>query len=598
MKKRLFLYTTALLITGLLCFFAITIYITRSNNLEMAKDMVIETARNYAGLYKSGLYSAGFNGAGLYDADPDGGDFNVTGLYSDSLNNANLYGAGANISSFVKTSGDIRITVIAADGTVLADSRPLDIASLENHLNRPEIQAADRGAPEAFVRHSDSLGVDFVYYALKVPNRDSYIFLRAAVPVAKIDSYLLKSLPLFVIVLLAAASLSFALSRFMITKITKPFEDVGHMLRLLSGGEYAPEPVAGSYEEINQIIEDINEIAKMLQKSFGDLRDEKHKLGYILDNIGDSLIVLDSDKNISLINASALSVFGVSRDIVGKNLNYLSFDKALTEAVDECVVHEKAVIFELNLEGRIFLVVAKRLPDTDLTMVALSDVTENRASAKRREEFFANASHELKTPLTAIKGFNELMVINNKDEKIGKFIDGISRETGRMLTLIGDMLKLSELENTQCLNPSPVSLAKVAKEAGDALSPVINEKSIVFEISGDAVISAEYEHVYELIKNLVENAARYNNNGGSVFVKILSDKKRSRLCVKDDGIGISPEEQARIFERFYRVEKSRSSTSGGTGLGLSIVKHICALYDWELSLKSKLGTGTEVIVVF
>ena len=558
MKNRLFLYTTLLLLAGLLGFFGISVYMTNSNNLSIAKDMVMETAWNYAGLYSS-------------DAD---------------------------LAAFVKTSGDTRITIVAPDGTVLADSRPLDINALENHLSRPEIQAAADGAPAAFVRHSDSLGLDMIYYAVKVSVEDNYIFLRAAVPVAKIGSYLFQSLPLLIIVLLIIALLCFVFSRGMIIRVIKPFESVEQKLRLLSSGQYKPEPIAGSYEEIDKIMRSIDEIAQLLQNSISDLRDEKLKSDYILDNIGDGLIVLDEEKTMLLINASALSIFHVKPDVVGKNLSYLSFDKDLTDAVNECVSHAGGALFELALNGRIYLVAVKRLPDTGLTMAALSDVTENRENTKRREEFFANASHELKTPLTAIKGFAELTAINNKDEKIGKFVDGISRETERMLTLIGDMLKLSELENTQGVSPVPVQLAQIVDEVREALAPVISEKAIAFETAGDAVVNAEQGHIYELVKNLVENAVRYSNQGGRVSVTIESDKKGALLYVFDDGIGISPEEQTRIFERFYRVEKSRSVRSGGTGLGLSIVKHICALYDWKITLKSKPGVGTEVTVAF
>jgi two-component system phosphate regulon sensor histidine kinase PhoR len=167
-----------------------------------------------------------------------------------------------------------------------------------------------------------------------------------------------------------------------------------------------------------------------------------------------------------------------------------------------------------------------------------------------------------------------------------------------MLTLIGDMLKLSELENTQEINPVPVSLANVVSEVQEVLSASISEKAINFKIAGDAEVTAEQGHIYELLKNLIENAVRYNNQNGKISVTIESDKQAARLVVSDNGIGISPEEQTRIFDRFYRVEKSRSQRNGGTGLGLSIVKHICALYDWKLSLKSKLGVGTEIVIIF
>ncbi|MCL2153912.1 MAG: ATP-binding protein [Oscillospiraceae bacterium] len=558
MKKRLFLYSTLLLLIGLLCFFGMSVYITYSNNLSLAKDMVMETAQNYSGLYSSDM----------------------------------------DVATFVKTSNDTRITLVAPDGAVLADSRPLDISTLENHLDRPEIQAALNGSPMASIRHSDSLGVDFIYYALKVSSDDSYVFIRAAIPVAKIDAYLLQSLPLLVILILAVALLCSFISRYMVNRVAKPFESVEQKLRSLSRGEYTQEPIAGSYEEIDQITQGIDEVSQILQNSLNDLRDEKSKLDYILNNIGDGLIVLNKDKSVALINAVALDTFGVKSDIVGKNLNYLSFDRILISAVDDCVINEKDAMFEFPFNGRIFFVAVKQLPGTHLIIVALSDVTENRENAKRREEFFANASHELKTPLTAIKGFNELAAINNKDENINKYINGITRETERMLTLIGDMLKLSELENTQGISPVPVSLAQVVNEVRDGLSTSFSDKSIEFTVAGDASINAEQGHVYELVKNLTENAIRYNNNGGKVSVTIDSDKKGAYLFVFDDGIGIPLEEQTRIFERFYRVEKSRSQRNGGTGLGLSIVKHICALYGWKLTLKSKLGVGTEVTVEF
>ncbi|MCL1873545.1 MAG: ATP-binding protein [Clostridiales bacterium] len=558
MKKRLFIYATTIIIFGLLCFFAATVYITHANNLSLAKDTVMETTRIYA----------------------------------------DLFSGDTDISSLVQAGSDTRITVVAPDGTVLADSRPLDVSLLENHLTRPEIAAAASGSPAAFVRRSDTLGVDLIYYALKAASGDSYVFIRAAIPVANINAYLSRSLPLLVFSLLIVTLICFFLIRRAVERIIKPFSSVERKLRLLSRGEYKPEPIFKNYEEIDMITREIDDIALILQENFTNLRDEKGKLAFILNNIGDGLFVADENKDIALINSAALDIFDVTPDISGKNVNYLSYDKNLTEAIEDCAGLAKNALFELNLNGGIFLVTVKRLQDTQLTMVVLSDVTENRENTKRREEFFANASHELKTPLTAIKGFNDLAAINNKAENIGKYIDSISRETDRMLLLIEDMLKLSELENTQSKSPVSVSLAKIVTEVEEALSTPIREKSISFETSGDAQVTAEAEHVYELVKNIAENAVRYNNQGGWVSLTINIDKEEIRMTVADNGIGISFEEQARIFERFYRVEKSRSLRNGGTGLGLSIVKHICALYGWKLSLKSKLGVGTEITVIF
>ena len=580
MKRRLFLYSTLIIFAGLLCFFAASVYITYNNNLTIAKDTVEETARICAALYSG-------------DADA---------------------------STFVKAGGDTRITVISSSGEVLADSSPFDVSAAENHLNRPEIQAALNDAPEAYVRYSSTLGIDFIYYALKVGADGStgdgagsagdgagvgagnYSFIRAAIPVTKVDGYLYQSLPLAVSLLIIIAALCFALSRNMIRRSIKPLETIEKKLNLLLSGEYTSEPIAKSYDEIDAVTKGIDGVAQVLQKTFISLHDEKSKAEYILNNIGDGIFAVDENKNITLINSSALTIFDVTPDITEKNMNYLSYDKTLATAVDDCAAHEKGSLFEHAINGRIYLITVKRLPETKFTMAILTDVTDSRENEKRREDFFANASHELKTPLTAIKGFNELTAINNSDESIKKYIESIARETDRMLSLIGDMLKLSELENTRNFDPvvciSSVSLAKTAYEVCDTLSAAIDEKSIAVDIAGDGAVNAEPGHVFDLIKNLVENAVRYNNQNGKVTVTVESDKNGARLLVCDNGIGISPDEQTRIFERFYRVEKSRSQRSGGTGLGLAIVKHICAVYGWRLALKSRLGVGTEVTVTF
>ena len=440
MKKRLFFYTTYIIFLGLLSFFVASVYITYTNNLNIAKNMIME----------------------------------ITQIC------AEFYNENTDISSFVKVGNDTRITVISSEGTVLADSRPLDINAAENRLDRPEIRAAASGSPETYSRYSETLGVDLLYYALKVNVGDSYVFIRASIPVTKIEIFLNRSLPPFIFLISLFALLCFIFIRATVNRIVEQFGSIERILRSLSGGEYKPEPIPESYEEINKITREIDDISFILQSSFDALRDEKTKLHYILNNISDGLFVVNGDKDIELINTAALGIFNVTPDITEKNLNYLVYDKMLTDAVEECVTLLKSTLFELTLNGRIYLVTVKRLPDTELTMVVLSDVTENRENAKRREEFFANASHELKTPLTAIKGFNELTEINNRDENLGKYIESISRETERMLTLIGDMLKISELENTKDIKPVPVSLSKVANETRDILSTVINEKSIIF----------------------------------------------------------------------------------------------------------------------
>ncbi|MDR2547722.1 MAG: hypothetical protein LBC96_09520 [Lachnospiraceae bacterium] len=565
MKKRLFIYTTLLIFVALLCFLAASVYISYDNNLQIAKNAVMQTTRIYAS---------------MYDESTD-------------------------LDLFVKASEETRISIIRADGTILADNHPFDVDTTANRLDRPEIIAASRNAPEVNIRYSESLGMDLIYYAVKVGTAEEHVFVRAAIPVRNIEEYFFQTLPLLIFIMFIVISLCFAFSRRMIDRILAPLESVGLSLRLLASGEYSQsrylptEIPEKSYDEVDSIVMKINEVAEILENNIEALESEKAKAGYILNNIGDGIFAVDKDMAVTMINNAALDIFKVTSAIIGKDINYLTYHRTLVTAVRDCVNQKKLSLFELELGGRNYFITVKRLPDTSLSMVLLSDVTDSRNSAKQREEFFTNASHELKTPLTAIKGFNELTNLNNKDEEITRYIDGITRETDRMLLLIRDMLKLSELENNVDLTSEPVPLLRVVEETQSSLSLLISEKAISFSVSGEGEVSAVPEHIYELIKNLVENAIRYTEQGGTVTVAISKTGLMTRLVVTDNGIGIPLIEQTRIFERFYRVEKSRTAkNSGGTGLGLSIVKHICARYGFELTLNSKLGIGTEVTVGF
>ncbi|MCL2577012.1 MAG: ATP-binding protein [Defluviitaleaceae bacterium] len=558
MKQRLFIYTTTIILVGLLSFLMVSVFITNRNNFSMARSTIIETARISAALFTEDI---------VYE-------------------------------EFVNISGDTRITIISSEGVVLADSQPLEIASNENYLYRPEIVSALSNSPEVHMRYSTTHNADFIYYALRVFTRDGYVIVRASMPVAQVDAYLRQSLPWLFVTLAALAIVCFFVVRSVTNKILEPFNSIENNLRLLARGEYKQQPIAHSFYEIDKITREIDSVSILLQKNYNALRGEKNKLSYILDSIGVGLFVVDEMLNLTLVNIAACGIFNASPDVAGKKLHFLVSDKKFNETVSECVQTTKGTLFEFAFEGKIYLVTLKCLPDTDLIMVALADITENRESAKRREEFFANASHELKTPLTAIRGFNELAGNENKDEKLEKYINGISRETNRMMSLISDMLKLSELENATDKNPVPVSLDTIVDDVKETFLPSITEKSITFETRGNAKVLSEPNHIYDIVKNLIENAIRYNSDGGKVTVKIEEKNKHITLSVSDNGIGISPGEQAKIFERFYRVEKSRSVEGGGTGLGLSIVKHICALYHWKLSMKSKLGAGTTVTIEF
>jgi two-component system, OmpR family, phosphate regulon sensor histidine kinase PhoR len=567
MKRRLFLLNILIICGALLIYFAASLYFIHTTNMEFASNTVIDYAKTYAALFDK-------------EDEPLG------------------------LISTATVPDNIRITVIASDGVVLKDSQPLNESLLENHLNREEVQAALAGTPRVVVRHSATLDVDLMYYAVTVPltsgnlTGDDYVFVRAATPVTSVNDYLRQSLPLLVVILLALVVVALGLERHFSRKLLQPLETVRNSLQSLNSGHYIKAAALSHYDETKQIIKEIDGLAVKLEQNIGELTAAKNMLDNILNNINDGLFALDRGKNIILLNRKAQHIFGAGEAVTGKNLSYLTYDQNLTANIDECVSSEQGALFEITLEGSIYLVTVKKLEDRELFLAVLSDVTENRENQKMREEFFANASHELKTPLTAIRGFSELAALNNHDAALDKFIVQIRKETERMLLLIGDMLKISELENTHEVQPVEVDLIKICEDVRDSLATVIAEKKLTVAINGAGVVTAENDHIYELVKNLVENAVKYNIDQGRVDLTITEERNTISLLVADTGIGIAPADQSRIFERFYRVDKGRSRMSGGTGLGLSIVKHICNLYGATLSLKSKPHAGTQIQVVF
>ena len=556
MKKRLFIYNLIIIICIITIFTAISIAVIKHNIFSYAEDTVVNYTSTYASLYK------------------DGADKNLLAQVDDN----------------------VRISIISSEGTLLADSLPIDTVAAENHLARPEIQAALNGSPEVCSRYSSTAGSEFIYYAVKVTEGDGYVFIRASIPVASSAVYIKTVTPLFLIILAVTCIAYFIISSYIVKRLMRPLDDIKDSLNDLSNGKYSPNRLGGSYEETHQIIKEIDSINTKLSDNIKILNSEKEKLQYVLQNMTDGLFALDKDNNIVLINNSAMSAFNRSSEILGKNLNYLTFDEGLLSHINEAVNKEQSLIFEEEINNKIYLCTIKAMPGIALTAVFMSDITESKHTRQIREEFFANASHELKTPLTAIKGFNELTAINNKDKSLNKYIEKIDRETSRMLSLISDMLRLSELENARALTPSHIKLGEICTEVRELLADKINAENISVEISGDSTVEAEYKHMYELIKNLFENAVLYNRKNGSVNIRITDKVDHAVLKVSDSGSGISPADQSRIYERFYRADKSRSRKNGGTGLGLSIVKHICNLYGADVTLKSKQGLGTDIIV--
>lgn len=560
MKKKLILFNCILVITAIALTFLLGILVTRSNAFDYAEEKIKQVTEIYANTYTD---------------DP----------------------------SFVKKVQDVRVTVVAKNGEVLADSDVASDVGVENHFNREEIVAAREGKEKIVTRKSATTGADMMYYAKKVilseNNADDYVFVRVAIPVNSVNSYVLKTIPLSLAIAFFAICCSVTASVFIGSGIGKPLEKVKDALSDIERGVYTEIPPTTDDQEVNAILAGINEVGERLEKNIAGYKGEKEKLDYILNNVSDGIVVIDEDSSILLANGNARNIFKV-RDCEGKNVHALAADQKFFDGIAECSARLSGGVFEDFFDGKWYLC-SVRCTETKLTMIVLTDVTATKESEKMRLEFFANASHELKTPLTSIKGFNEMISLNTQDSAIASYSAKIGKETDRMLALLSDMLNISKLENSTAaeLHPVDVDIREVAEEAADDLKMQAERKKITLKVSGNGIVRAEREHIYELVKNLAENGLRYNNEGGSVEISVQTRSDGGvRLTVRDNGIGVDPENQSRIFERFYRVDKSRSRATGGTGLGLSIVKHICDIYGASIALTSKIGVGTTIRIDF
>lgn len=492
---------------------------------------------------------------------------------------------------------DIRITVIDANKTVIADSQDEDLVG-KPHENREEITAAWEGSPKVVTRKSESLGADMVYYAKKVTVGDTFVIVRAAIKVETVNQYVFNSLPTYVYVLISVLFVSYIAGILATVNLIKPLEEVKNTLAAVNNGE----KINRSYDnesdsDVREMLGEIADVSEKLQNSINEANTERERLDYVLANVSDGITVIDAGGIVTVMNKVACGVFG-GDGFIGRKYTALTADEKFLSEIGETVALRETRSFEYENEGNIYMVIARAL-ENSFTVIVLTDITQIRNGEKMREEFFANASHELKTPLTAIKGFNDLIALKTSDEEIKSFTAKSDKEITRLVSLIGDMLDLSKLENSgKIADAEELDLGKIATEVAESLAPLAANKKISVSVSGNGIVRMEREHAVELVKNLVENAIRYNNENGKVEVSVLNDGGNVVLRVKDNGIGIEEEHLGRIFERFYRVNKSRSRETGGTGLGLSIVKHVCALYNAEPVVHSRYGEGTIVEVKF
>ena len=509
---------------------------------------------------------------------------------------------------FRQAAPEKRLTIIDSDGTVVADTEA-DPTAMENHADREEFKQATATGWGESLRSSDTVGTTMLYEAKRFADG---MVARASMPVSSIDSLVWDSVGGFVVAALVALVLALIMASRMARLVLKPLTVVGDAIQGVLDGEAEDKAALAAYEaddEVRPLLRYIDKLMERLSAYIDEIRAERDKVSLILECMDEGLILLDEEGHVLTLNRSARRLFGLSDDSDGSGILLLTRSRRLREALKTVRTEKTPVVLDLDdpaFDGkslRMFLspVTGRQYEgETVGASILISDVTELKRAEGIRSEFTANVSHELKTPLTSIKGFTDMlssgMVKSEEDRK--RFLTMIGVEVDRLIELINDILKISELESVaidQCEEASDVLSA--AKETQTLLEPAAKEAGVSLTVTGESAMAAiPVSRLKELLLNLMENGVKYNVKGGSVNVTVSADSAWVTAVVADTGIGIPADAQKRVFERFFRVDKGRARKNGGTGLGLAIVKHIVQLYGGTVTLESALGEGSTFTV--
>ena len=505
----------------------------------------------------------------------------------------------AYIISLNSESGDLskyadakeRITLITSSGKVLFDNKAI-ADKMENHLSRKEVkEALDSGEGYA-VRRSETLGSKSCYYALKLKNGN---ILRISDDSLTVWTVLINLLPAICAIAIMTLVLSSVLAAVISKKILKPLNSI----------DLENPDAQNVYDELIPFINKINMQNRKIDRQIARLTRSRREFDIITENMSEGLVLTDIKGNILTHNKGIEKFFGVGEDINGKNILTLNRSEVFREIFSDITEKRRGEDI-LSLNGRYYDMTANPVYDEDGTpcgaVILAVDITEKEKREKLRREFTANVSHELKTPLTSISGISD-MLMNGivAPEDIKGFAGDINKESARLITLVNDIIKLSELDEGAYSTETDekVDLLKTAAVVKERLEAIAAKKNVKIAVTGeDAEITGGESLVFEMIYNLCDNAVKYNKENGNVTVSVGTSEGAPFVTVKDTGIGIPPEYTDRIFERFFRVDKSRSKESGGTGLGLSIVKHIAMSLGADIRVESTVGKGTEITVTF
>mgnify|MGYP005763534713 FL=1 len=481
-----------------------------------------------------------------------------------------------------------RLTLIQSDGTVLYDNMA-DVSTLENHSDREEIREAMETGEGESSRYSGVLTEETLYLAKRLS--DSSV-LRIAVSHASVFSIAAGMFYPFIIVFLLTVVLAVVLAVKLSKSIVKPLNELSF-----------ENPLENDvYDEFIPMLRHMDSQNKKIKEQMISLKNSSNEFLAITENMSEGLVLLNEKGIIISINSSAEELFTADKNCIGKDFLTIERNPEVTKTLAKST-RDGYSETKISIKGRDYLFRASRIENGEEfvgSVLLLIDITDKNRAETLRREFTANVSHELKTPLQSIIGSAELMENGMvKPDDIPRFVGHIRAEASRLLSLINDIIKLSQLDEERSLPEEIVDIFVSAEDVREILNHSAKKRNIEFLLSGEHIkIRGVRQLIFEIIYNLCDNAIKYNKENGKVELRVYSDSNNAIISVSDTGIGIPPEDIDRVFERFYRVDKSHSKETGGTGLGLSIVKHSVGYLNGQINIESKPGEGTVVTVVF
>jgi len=500
-----------------------------------------------------------------------------------------------------------RITIINNKGIVLADSEKLqeEIPQMENHLNRPEVKAAFNGATGIDMRYSSTLRMNMLYVALPIKDKAGIPgILRLSLPLESVQKTLSTIRKIVFIGLLFALAFAFILGSIVAGRTIIPINRMIQISRKFSKGDFSRRIIQISKDEIGELAVTLNKMAQDIEDKIKEIKAQNQKLAVIFDSMIEGVIVVDKTSRIISINQTIEKIFNISREKAeGKVFLETIRNNSIYEVISNVLTAGKTLSTEISLVlpvHKTFEINATPIFDNDIIggcLLVIHDITEIRRLETIRSDFVANVSHELKTPLTSIKGFVETLLEGALDDKENNrnFLKIIQNHAERLDNLVNDLLSLSHLESKEIMiKKTNVNIKQLVEEVISGFKSQLKKKDIEIknELSGIS-LPADKDRLEQVITNLIDNAIKFNKEKGSIRICGEETNDKITILVEDSGSGIPEKDIPRIFERFYRVDKARSRELGGTGLGLSIVKHIVDLHNGSVGVESIEGFGSK-----